>query len=815
MKIFSKRYLYISSKRYLYIISSISLALFVSGAVWGVTSKRFESQSVTIPSPIEALRQADLLSPAELTELEIDEVIRDRLRFDPQWQEIAQAVRQDLIVLKWSKQPLTNPIWKRYGAKAYPLLAYYARSRDRLRQRYGMAGIRSLGKPYTTLWLTQRIKQRLPRPDMDVLTENVEYLLNQSGTTTPYDSKDWEKDFGLDEPETRDRLVRLARIGLEPESSPTYYDQFNLAFLQRLLGYEAVANHRVYPDRQLKPFARLSEWLQFESLERPNNLQIEQAIHFYNSLPEQAQDYILIERLGKLKAGEITNFARAFFRQIAANLDAPDRAWAIAELDRHSDPVGEELLQKIVNGDLSQLYPLSRPVGYESYSERGFYAYYLLLGIVDKYPQSKYTQGCREYGNLTGKSYFDSEPRSQEILVRNARMTPKERSQNWQQWLSRYPDHPGADDATYLFARSLQAQNEVMPALRLWVKMMVQPMGDKDAAYLAWPHVRALLDVGLTTEQIEILLTEPEIQPIAPLFQYALAVRYARSQNYAKALQIAQTIHLTDMPKRVLDTYYQNFQWWEAGDRSAKVIQEMQTMLTEQRQRWQKLLALQQENTPEARYRLASDWAGKDGWKNGYLPFWDGFRLYHLPTGGWGDDECLGWWICNTKLRSADIVRSTYQASSQNAVALSLYQSILDDANTPPSLREKTLYMVAMTLLEQWEEHDFGETVAIHPPAGITSDRSTIASLKFGAYQDYQNREKQIQNDYQRRIDSIISELQLKFPQSTYTDDLLFSSFFLSDRPRYLSRLIERYPQSDRAAEARFLLEHLPSKLGE
>ena len=42
---------------------------------------------------------------------------------------------------------------------------------------------------------------------------------------------------------------------------------------------------------------------------------------------------------------------------------------------------------------------------------------------------------------------------------------------------------------------------------------------------------------------------------------------------------------------------------------------------------------------------------------------------------------------------------------------------------------------------------------------------------------------------------------------SQYIDDLLFSSFFLSEQPRYLQRLIEQYPQSDRATEAKFLLD--------
>ena len=118
--------------------------------------------------------------------------------------------------------------------------------------------------------------------------------------------------------------------------------------------------------------------------------------------------------------------------------------------------------------------------------------------------------------------------------------------------------------------------------------------------------------------------------------------------------------------------------------------------------------------------------------------------------------------------------------------------------------------MVAMTLLAQWENHTFSETQRIHPPAGVTASLQYRQLTTIGrryAYQDYEEREKAMRSDYQRRIDGIITELQVKFPQSQYIDDLLFSSFFISEQPSYLQRLVERYPNSDRAAEAKFLLD--------
>ncbi|MFN5726144.1 MAG: hypothetical protein ACK48D_05310 [Pseudanabaena sp.] len=116
--------------------------------------------------------------------------------------------------------------------------------------------------------------------------------------------------------------------------------------------------------------------------------------------------------------------------------------------------------------------------------------------------------------------------------------------------------------------------------------------------------------------------------------------------------------------------------------------------------------------------------------------------------------------------------------------------------------------MVAMTLLAQWENHTFSETQRIHPPVGVnTTKQYQPMNKRSYSYQDYEQREKNMRSDYQRRIDSIITELQVKFPQSQYIDDLLFSSFFLSEQSSYLQKLLERYPNSDRAAEAKFLLD--------
>jgi hypothetical protein len=306
----------------------------------------------------------------------------------------------------------------------------------------------------------------------------------------------------------------------------------------------------------------------------------------------------------------------------------------------------------------------------------------------------------------------------------------------------------------------------------------------------------------LTTSQLETLVEQYADSAIKPLFQYALAVHYAREHQYGKALDVSESLDLVAMSPTVLGSYYTDGFWWRSR---STVQQDMQTMLTEQRQRWQTLQQLQAQNTSEARYELASNWAEEGGWKNGYLPVWDGGRTYLLPTGEWSDGYCQDFWICDSRLRGADTVRSTYQQASQNAIALQLYQDLLNDPQLPSALREKTLFMAASNLLWQWEDYPLGETFRIHPPAGMTATVQA-PSPSEDSYEQWETRYKQLEQDYLTYLDKAIATLKTEFPQSTYIDDLLFSRYAVSGQRQYLQQIVDQYGNGDRVAEARFLL---------
>jgi DNA-binding transcriptional MerR regulator len=759
-------------------------------------------------SPEAAAQQAEQLSPEEITKLEIDEVTRDRLRFDPAWQPMHRAIQQDIMILKWGDGRLQHPVWQQYGVKSYPLLDYYAHSADQTREIYGIVGIRSLGKPYTTLWLEHQL-QRGSQLNFYQLQEDPNLLTNDYNEN--YDSNSWKREFGLDDPATRDRLLQIARAHLKPATDPDYYNQFNLAFINTMLGDNLQPPAQPAPPNPgLDP--ALAAWNQLAALPQVTPAQSQQALQLYRSLNPTTQQYLLVQRLGNTRAGRAAAIDLALLRQLATDANEPDRVWAIAELD----PEGSRMLQQMINGtDLTQLNPLTRLVSYESdfwdqrlEGAKSTHAYYLLVNMAQKYPQSRFIRAAREYGNLTGRSYFGGDRRLRTGIDRLTRQTVADRAHGWQNWLSQYPDHPGADDATYFVARSLQDQNQVMSAMALWIALMTQPLGDGDATYLAYPHIRTMLDVGLTTEQIQTLVQKYQNQSIAPLFRYALAVRQARSQHYTEALKTSEGIDLSQLSPTILGSYYHKVLWYGEGDRLSQVQQRMQAMLTEQRQRWQHLQQLQTENTPASRYDLASDWAGAGGWKNGYLAVWEGHRTSLLPTGAWEDDHCKVFWVCNSDLRDQTAMRSSYQQASRNAIAVNLYQSLLSDPQTPASLREKTLYMTASTLLWQWENYPLGETVRIHPPAGILATEPIPHLGNTDDYDQWQVGYNQIQHDYETSLDQTIAKLKQEFPQSIYIDDLLFSRFAIGgDRP-YLQQIVAQYPNGDRAAEARFLLAH-------
>jgi hypothetical protein len=753
------------------------------------------------------------LSPEEITKVEIDDLMRDRLLKEPELLPIIEAVRNDFIAIKW-KGGVSTPAWQKYGVKAYPLLEYYSQSNDPIRQDYGINGIRRLGKPYTTIWLIKQIQRNSCKCD-----RFFDFTLNGSAA------------YGLDDQVMRDRLIKLAK----QNSDPGDYRSFNSRFLASLgNSYEEDAMKR-YRDNIDKKEIEIDKWKEkYDHLIDPTTEDLKKAYKTFTLLIDNTQNEIIVDfKYGKLKKGSVSTFQRGFLRQIAGDRKSKYWSLAVIELERHEDRVGLELIGDLIDRDLSQIPELGT---------------YFILPLTTKYPNSRFAQGCREYGELVGRPYFsgswDEEMEKKHSISRdNAIRKPTEQKiREWQDWLNRYPDHPGADDATFRLIQAYYASNDVMSGARLWIKMLTEKVGDGDVSFRAYEYLRPLLDVGLSIQQIEILLDEPQTKPIGALFKYSLAIKHARIHNYRQALEISKNLDLE--LERISEMVINNS--WSLSWRIGSLGKEARKMLIEQRQRWQKLLLWQEENTPESLYQIASSWANAGGYKNGYLPIWNRGRAIYIPTGTGrteSRDVCERLWVCDLNQRSTAEVREAYQLGNPNAVAVALYQRLLDEPSTPSQVREKTLFMTASTLLKQYQIFLSDENLRIHPLAGVKTslkfwekgyrlpsfNNSDLPKEIWSEYFSYSQNvwekatkedpdyaakvDEMVKDDTRRRIGEITNELKAKFPQSIYIDDLLFAQYFLGDHKdtNYLKEIIKDYPNGDFAAEAKVILELRPN----
>lgn len=303
-----------------------------------------------IPSPREAFEQVEAMSQEEISQVTITDEIRDELRLDPEWQSLLREVRGNMMEFKWGARKFSESgwIWDKYGGKVYPLLNYYTKSGDASRNYYGIVGIRKLGKPYTITWLKERLKEN---------QEITNYYFFDYVTSEEYG--DFEEDFALSNPEIKDRIINLALENWKYEGST--YRSFNRQFLLALLDYDYEEFYKLVPDKDeyalfdINSHPLLLKWLELEDLTFQSESQIQEGISLFKKMSVEAKEYILIDFLTKVNAGEISVLSSSLLKSLAQESSSPYKMWAIAELDRHGIPEGIELLREKVNGNLKSL----------------------------------------------------------------------------------------------------------------------------------------------------------------------------------------------------------------------------------------------------------------------------------------------------------------------------------------------------------------------------------------------------------------------------------------------------------------------------
>ncbi|MBD2099540.1 tol-pal system YbgF family protein [Leptolyngbya sp. FACHB-261] len=720
-------------------------------------------------------------------------------------------------------------VWYRYGAPeslyqrsdrwfplTYPVLARWSQSENPVQRGYALAALLRHGQPYTTWWLNSQLK----RNPEDLTFSS---LITDLVTSQPVEG--WQQAFGLDRPETQQRLIQLAIAHLRDQNP---WQQFNTDFLRTLA--EQGLSAQVWPQvltaaQSAKPEQAqvLLDVFPYELQGVPNDL-AEQVKRLKASLPTPAdqsgswdvlQKFQNIENLSgqsvialyqKLSASEqqallndaanlppgLPESLRLLLTQLVQDQRNPNRLLAAAVLLSQKDPQGRDVVEAAANGDLKTLNSIQN--------------YYLLLQVAQTFPDSRFAQGCRDYAAIRGGTYFgDYRPYSYEAREVHRQLPAAEEEVRWRDWLKTYPDHPGADDAGYWLGRTLEWQGRRTEALKQFADLLVQPTGDGDMQYAIRSRFLMMLDVGSTNSDLEQFLKSNANHPLAAAIQYALALHSAREHHYSDALKLSQNLSLTEVSRNYLNNKL--FDW------SSEDPAQVQFDFEEQRQRWQTLNKLADLSQLQKRYALASAWANAEGWKNGYLVFYNGGRTGELAFGIYSNDK-----------RDSQIIAEGYRSANHNAVALDLLWPLLKGQNVPADLVEKSRYLQVMLLYRQFVSYPPPETETMHPLPHFSAEVGADTSLYmpptqpyapkpndpyFPTYQAEQGRDAW----YVRQAAHITKQLITQFPNSRYGDDALLALYEMTGEAHYLDTLLSRFPGGDRSEEARaaqFAKQHSP-----
>ncbi|HWI60712.1 MAG TPA: hypothetical protein VNT75_02605, partial [Symbiobacteriaceae bacterium] len=313
----------------------------------------------------------------------------------------------------------------------------------------------------------------------------------------------------------------------------------------------------------------------------------------------------------------------------------------------------------------------------------------------------------------------------------------------WLDFLSRYSNHPAADDGAYRLARSYEIQGDFVQALRWLVRTAELP--DGEFVRQARGRITWILDALLTDEQLATL--DPAALPgeLKPQLDYARALRLLRAGRYDEALP-------------ALDALLVTYGAQPAGKWDGSGQETWDSLLRTQRAQVARLAELARRTDPEGRYALGALMFHDDMlfrnllFRFGVGPGFIGGHSTFALTGDY--DEQYGVW-----------------AGDQNnyVQAARVFATITEG---PEEILAKAAYSRALAL------------------ATLTGP---------GSYIDLWQNQREIGLEAATLFEAMAN----RFPESDLADDALLSVAYLRQDPVYFDRIVQQYPESDMAADAR------------
>lgn len=168
----------------------------------------------------------------------------------------------------------------------------------------------------------------------------------------------------------------------------------------------------------------------------------------------------------------------------------------------------------------NNLYNLSKL----SYSE--------LLLLTNKYSNSLFTKGCKEYVSFSSGTYFQLNDSNIKYIFRRP-FNPDKEVKLWNKFINRYPGHPSSDDALYRLARAYEIQGDYENAILNYYKASQAPDGILRS--VARARILFIMDLLMSKSQVEKFINKYSEHPLKPYFTYTNAVSLIREYRYSEA----------------------------------------------------------------------------------------------------------------------------------------------------------------------------------------------------------------------------------------------------------------------------------------
>lgn len=368
--------------------------------------------------------------------------------------------------------------------------------------------------------------------------------------------------------------------------------------------------------------------------------------------------------------------------------------------------------------------------------------------MAAEYPDSLLARGIRAYEEVRGEPYF-SESRQMGRgrfpiwELGNQTYDPAREIPGWERFLEEFPRHPAADDAAYRLARSLEIEERYAEAIT-WLHRTTG-LPDGEMAHQARGRIIWILDALLEEEALAALDREELPEEVRPYLDYSLALRHLRAGRYPEAVTALDQLLAAH------------------GDLDVPVAAGMHQptyrhLLQEQRAQAARLAELAARPDPESQYALAATMFHDEELFRNQL--W----LIGKGYGGFGGHA-------EVALRGDMEERySRWMAESSNYVQAA--KAFAQVENAPPEIAAKATYSRALSLAKLLRP---GTVIALWKP------ETAIAAEAV----------------------ELFEAMAARFPDHELADDALLSLAYLKRDPGYFTRILQEYPDSDTAADAR------------